>query len=188
MEDRMANALSSWHVGIAAEAIAAAQFARCGYDVSVQYGANQPEYDLIVARGDEMLKVSVKGSQDGSWGLCQSYLERGRADYRQAIDRWLGKHKPLTVFCFVQFSGAALDQLPRLYLATPEEVAQRLRDTAGGRGDTILYERHTWGPRAYGWGTTDEIPSSWTFTASRIAELFGTARSESNSSQDPGYP
>ena len=29
---------------------------RCGFDVSVQYGANQPEYDLIVARGDPMLK------------------------------------------------------------------------------------------------------------------------------------
>jgi hypothetical protein len=33
---------SSWHVSVAAEAIAAALFARCGYDVSVQYGANQP--------------------------------------------------------------------------------------------------------------------------------------------------
>ena len=36
---------SSWHVGVAAEACAAGQFARCGLDVSVQYGANQPAYD-----------------------------------------------------------------------------------------------------------------------------------------------
>ena len=36
---------SSFHVGVAAEAIAAALFARCGMDVSVQYGANQPEYE-----------------------------------------------------------------------------------------------------------------------------------------------
>ena len=42
--------VSSWHVGIAAEAFAAAQFARFGIDVSVQYGANQPEYDLIATR------------------------------------------------------------------------------------------------------------------------------------------
>jgi hypothetical protein len=63
---------TSWHVAVAAEALAAAQFARCGFDVSIQYGANQPEYDLIVARDDQMLKVSVKGSRDGSWGLTQS--------------------------------------------------------------------------------------------------------------------
>jgi hypothetical protein len=35
----------------AAEAFAAAQFARFGYDVSVQRGANQPEYDLLVTEG-----------------------------------------------------------------------------------------------------------------------------------------
>jgi len=58
---------TSWHVAVAAEAITAALFAQCGYDVSVQYGANQPEYDLMVAKGDRLLKISVKGSQDGGW-------------------------------------------------------------------------------------------------------------------------
>jgi hypothetical protein len=55
---------SNWHVATAAEATAAAQFARLGLDVSVQYGASQPEYDLIItdSRG-RMLKVSVKGSK-----------------------------------------------------------------------------------------------------------------------------
>ncbi len=69
--------IGHWHVGVAAEAFAAAVFARFGYDVSVQYGANQPEYDLIVVSDDKMLKLSVKGSQDGSWGLTQSY-KKGR--------------------------------------------------------------------------------------------------------------
>jgi hypothetical protein len=68
--------MSSWHVATAAEAIAAAQFARFGYDVSVQYGANQPEYDLTIARGEKMLKISVKGSKDGGWGLTQTQLSR----------------------------------------------------------------------------------------------------------------
>ena len=49
--------ISSWHVGVAAEAYTAAVFARYGYDVSVQYGANQPEYDLIAVSGDKMLKI-----------------------------------------------------------------------------------------------------------------------------------
>ena len=82
--------MNSWHVGVAAEAMAAAQFARYGYDVSVQYGADQPEYDLIASRGDEMLKISVKGSKDGAWGLTQS-LKKGRT-YHEAIDEWLSKH------------------------------------------------------------------------------------------------
>jgi Holliday junction resolvase-like predicted endonuclease len=70
--------MNSWHVGVAAEAMVAAQFARYGYDVSVQYGADQPEYDLIASRGDEILKVSVKGSKDGSWGLTQKYKKYHR--------------------------------------------------------------------------------------------------------------
>ena len=60
----MSERFSSFHCGVAAEAFAAAQFARFGYDVSVQYGANQPEYDLVIVRGDLALKISVKGSQD----------------------------------------------------------------------------------------------------------------------------
>lgn len=169
---------SSWHVAVAAEAFTAAQFARCGFDVSVQYGADQPEYDLIVARADHLMKVSVKGSQDGSWGLTQSYLERAnrqsgrKADYHGAIDLWLDRHGSRTVFCFVQFQGVNVDQLPRLYLATPKEVAQRLRETARGRGDSILYEEQAWTSRAYGAGTVDKLPSNWRFSEQRIEELF----------------
>ena len=165
---------TSWHVGVAAEALAAALFARCGCDVSVQYGANQPEYDLIVASGERLLKVSVKGSQDGEWGLCQSYLTPKKADYYAAIDKWLSRHQPRTVFCFVQFKGVGLSEMPRVYLATPDEVAKRLRDSAKGRGDTILYEYHRWGERAHGSGTVEEIPASWRFSSDRVQELFGS--------------
>ena len=77
--------MNAHNVSVAAEAFAAAQFARLGFDVSVQYGANQPENDLIVAREDLLLKISVKGSQDGSWGLTQSYMGKGKkADYHGA--------------------------------------------------------------------------------------------------------
>jgi len=161
---------SSWHVGVAAEAFAAGLFARCGLDVSVQYGADQPEYDLIIARGDKMLKVSVKGSKDGSWGLTQSYLKQ--ANYHGAVDAWLKRHKPRTIFCFVQFKGVAEDQMPRTYLATPKDVASRLLATAKGRGDTILYEKHTWGPKAVGAGSIEQIPEQWKFSLARVEELL----------------
>jgi hypothetical protein len=167
----MAKSASSWHIGVAAEAITAAQFARCGWDVSVQYGADQPEYDLIVAKSGRLLKVSVKGSQDGSWGLTQSFL--ANADYHGAIEKWLARHGAKTVLCFVQFKGVALDALPRLYLARPTEVADRLRETAKGRGDTILYEKHTWGAKAFGHGTEERVPDHWRFTQDRL-ELIST--------------
>jgi len=132
--------LNSWHIATAAEAIAAAQFARCGWDVSVQYGANQPEYDLMVSQGDRMLKVSVKGSQDGAWGLTQNYLKN--ADYQAAANAWLNDHGSKTVFMLIQFEKVPLDSLPRCYLAFPAEIAAWLKRAAKGRGDTILYERH----------------------------------------------
>lgn len=175
---KLAKDLTSWHVAVAAEAVAAFLFARCGLDVSVQYGANQPEYDLIIARGDRMLKVSVKGSQDGAWGLAQSHLgdkkksDYIKADYFGAIDRWLGRHRPRTILCFVQFQGVALDQMPRVYLATPGEVAERLRATAKGRGSTIVYERKEWSARAVGAGSLEEIPKGWYFSAARIEGLL----------------
>jgi len=168
----MSDAFSSWHVAVAAEAVTAALFARCGLDVSVQYGANQPEYDLIVSRGESLLKVSVKGSKDGSWGLCQSLLTRGKADYHDAIDRWRKRHGAKTILCFVQFKDALTMDMPRVYLATPDEVAERLKGTANGRGDTILHEKHTWTKRAQAAGTVEEIPASWMFSLKRVAELL----------------
>lgn len=159
-----------WHVSVAAESLTASLFAQCGYDVSVQYGANQPEYDLMVAKGERMLKISVKGSQDGGWGLCQSHIKN--ADYHGAIKCWVDRHKPHTVLCFVQFQGVKLTEMPRMYLATAMEVGERLHATAKGRGDTILYERHEWGKRAHGAGTIEEIPSVWRFSSKRIESLL----------------
>ena len=155
--------ISSWHVGVAAEAFAAGLFARYGYNVSVQYGANQPEYDLIAASGDKMLKISVKGSQDGGWGLTQSF-KKG-CDYHEAIEKWLASHHRKTILCLVQFQNTDRNEMPRVYLASPQEIADRMKATANGCGDTILYEHHTWGPRAVGAGTTEHIPESWRISA-----------------------
>jgi hypothetical protein len=89
-----------------------------------------------------MLKVSVKGSQDGAWGLTQNY-KKGRT-YHEAADMWLAKHKEMTVLCLVQFKNVELKkgQLPRTYLATPLEVVHRLKESRNGLGETILKEDH----------------------------------------------
>ncbi len=160
---------TSWQVATAAEAFAAAQFARCGWDVSVQYGANQPEYDLVAIDGDRHLKVSVKGSQDGGWGLTQSFIKN--SDYQGAVDKWLAKHSKKTVFCLVQFKNTTVEMLPRMYLATPREIADWLKNAAAGRGDTILWEKHVWSSKAYAAGTTDVIPESWKFAKERLEKI-----------------
>jgi Holliday junction resolvase-like predicted endonuclease len=164
--------ISSWHVGVAAEAFAAAQFARYGIDVSVQYGANQPEYDLIATQGDKMLKISVKGSKDGGWGLTQNY-KKG-CDYFEAADKWLSNHGKKTIFCLVQFQDVNDDSLPRMYLATPEEIAVELKKSRNGAGDTVLREYHKWNSKSVASGTTDIIPHQWIFTKERAQFMFDT--------------
>jgi hypothetical protein len=161
--------ITSWQVSVAAESAVAMFLARAGWNVSVQYGANQPEYDLMAECGGSVLKISVKGSQDGSWGLTQSLLKD--ADYHAAVDAWLARHTPRTVYAFAQFKGTALAEAPRIYLASPAEVADQLKRTAKGRGDTILYERKAWTNRAFGAGTVDEIPTTWRFSEERLQTL-----------------
>lgn len=164
--------VSSWHIGVAAEAFVAAQFARYGIDVSVQYGANQPEYDLIASKRetDQMLKISVKGSQDGSWGLTQKYKKD--CSYHEAIDKWLEAHGKKTIFCLVQFKDVPDNEVPRMYLATPIEIANFMKKSRGGHGETILHEDHVWGDRSVAAGTHDLIPSKWKFTPERVEELM----------------
>jgi Holliday junction resolvase-like predicted endonuclease len=121
--------LRSYHVGVAAEAFAAGMFAQSGCDVLVQYGANQPEYDLVITRGKSVRHVSVKGSQDSGWGLIQNYKSNER-EYHEAADAWAANHKPRDlIYCFVQFADVSLGQCPRVYLATIDEVLLRHKES-----------------------------------------------------------
>ena len=172
------NKPPTWQISLCAQGIAAAQFARCGYDVSIQYGADKPAHDLVVTKAGALLKVVVKGSQDGLWNLAESYIKRAtemsgkKTDYHGAIALWLDHHSPRSVCCLVQFQGVPVDELPRIYLATPKEVALRLRETAGGRGDSILYEGSEWATRSDGAANRDGLPASWRFSDQRIQDLL----------------
>jgi hypothetical protein len=160
--------MTTYQVKIAAEAFAAGLFAHAGCDVSVQYGANQPIYDLVVGRGATLLRVSVKGSQDGSWGLTQGHLQA--ANYQAAINAWLAIHQDV-LFCFIQFDRVPIGQCPRAYLAMSVDVATHLRGVRGGHGDTILHESHTY-IRGQAAGVTDAIPVGWTLDEARIRQFI----------------
>jgi Holliday junction resolvase-like predicted endonuclease len=163
---------TKWHVATAAEAIAAAQFARLGFNVSVQYGANQPEYDLMIDDGSATLKVSVKGSRNKGWGLSHSHLPKlGDKNYHSAADSWLEGHKTGTIICLVQFSMVEFDQMPRIYVASPSDVAARLRAARGGLGHTILWEDHQYGQKGAAAGTVERLPDEWRLAKDRMDEL-----------------
>jgi Holliday junction resolvase-like predicted endonuclease len=166
----MENKMKTFHVGISAEAFAAALFAHAGYDVLVQYGANQPEYDLTVASdNDQLLKISVKGSQDGGWGLTQNY-KKGR-NYHQAADEWSKKHSKNIIFCLVQFENVKLGKCPRVYIASVSEVTAFLKKARNGEGDTVLRENHLY-KSGIAKGYSDIIPKKWKLSKTRISELI----------------
>jgi hypothetical protein len=54
---------------IAAEAYAASLLAQVGYDVLVQYGANQPYYDLVANKGKGSVFLPFFGERQSGWWL-----------------------------------------------------------------------------------------------------------------------
>lgn len=170
---------NTWPISVGAEGIAAAQFARCGFDVLVQSGRDKPWYDLMVTRAGSLLKISVKASDSGQWCLADGYTRRGaefgasRLDCRSAIDMWADSHGSRTVCCLVQFQGAAIHQLPRIYLAFPLEIAARMREAAERVGHCTLFEEYEW-TTPQGERRVETLPSSWLFSEERIQQLLGT--------------
>lgn len=150
---------------IAAESYAACLLAQAGYDVLVQYGANQPQYDLVAVKGDRFLPVSVKGSQDGGWMLAVKYVKPG-VGYHAAIDAWLEVQREDVVFVFVQFVGNSLGAAPRVYVAKPPQIAAYMKSQCDGRGHGSLQEdfRRDRPKSKY----SHKIPSDWVFSRDRI--------------------
>ncbi len=137
----------------------------------VQYGANQPYYDLVADKNEESLKrhlyISVKGSQDGGWMLAVRYVKPG-VDYRAAIDKWLEeqlKHDDV-VFLFVQFMNVALGEPPRVYIARPQEIALHMKTQCNDRGHGSLqedYQRDHPGSKY-----SHKLPEIWRFSKERL--------------------
>lgn len=162
---RKPKGMSSYQVTVAGEAYGAVLFSQAGYDVSVQYGTTQPGWDFIAIKGGRTLRVSVKGSQDGGWGLFQNY-KKGRT-FHEAVDTWRKKCPEEVVFLLVQFQGVPTGGAPRSYGARPDEIVAHMRMTWAGHGQTCLNEDYTYSSGA-GAGYNDVIPTAWRATKKRI--------------------
>lgn len=169
--------IPTWPISVGAEGIAAAQFARCGFDVLIQACRDKSWYDLVVTRTGTLLKITVKASDDGEWRLTSGYTRNDQPngpkpfDFRNAIDRWLAGHGSRTVCCLVQFHGVDIDELPRIYLALPGEVAQTMRETAVRTGRCMIRETYEWS-LADGSKRVEALPPSWRFSQQRVEELL----------------
>jgi len=164
----MTKSMTSRQCEIAAESFSASLLAQAGYDVLVQYGANQPHYDLVAVKGKRFLPVSVKGSQDGGWMLASRYVKNG-VKYHAAIDQWLATQRDDTVFFLVQFQGVELGCAPRVYIARPLEIADQLRAHRNGQGHGALQE--DWQRNHPGSRYSDKIPVHWVFNQERIDKM-----------------
>ncbi len=160
--------MTSRQCEIAAESYAACLLAQAGYDVLVQYGANQPQYDLVAVREKRLLPISVKGSQDGGWMLAVRYKEAG-VSYHEAIDRWLAAQREDVLFVFIQFLHVSFGEAPRAYVARAPEIAAHLKTQCGGRGYGSLDEdcrRHS--PKSK---YDHRLPSEWAFSLARLEKM-----------------
>jgi hypothetical protein len=153
---------------IAAEAYCASLLAQTGYDISVQYGAHQPDYDLVAVKEKKILLLSVKGSQAGGWALAVSYKHKSR-NYHEAIEAWCNDQRPDVVFVLVEYRGVQIGIAPRVYVARPPEIAAHMKTQCNGNGHGSLAEN--WlrdHPKAK---RSDMIPKSWLFTSQRIDSI-----------------
>jgi hypothetical protein len=90
-----------------------------------------------------------------------------------AIDIWFEKHSDKTIFSLVQFEDIdfELDIMPKVYLATPLEIASYMKTMRNGNGNTSLKMHHEW-KTGVAKGTVDTIPASWKFSKQRLDELI----------------
>jgi hypothetical protein len=160
--------MTPYQVNVAAEAFAAVALSEAGYDVAMQYGTTQPDWDLVATKADRTLKVQVKGSQTGGWGLFQGTM--ADADYHGALDKWLANQLPDVIYFLAQFRDVPVGAAPRCYLARPAEIVEHMRTTRGGHARTSLRERHVY-TRGLGAGHEDIIPASWLFSQRRLDAL-----------------
>lgn len=169
--------LSHRQISVAAQNIAASQFALYGFDVLEQGGHAKSAYDLGVANSGGMMKVSVQASVDGFWSLVDRYVDQtmhlhaSRTDYHRAIELWVDHHSSRVSCCLVQFESANLNGMPRIYLASALEIAEKLHENTERLGDPALYEEYEI-TDAEGTHGIERLPSAWRLSLERIEKLM----------------
>lgn len=152
--------ISSRQMSVAAESIAAAQFALNGFDVLEHAGQARFAHDLVVAKSGGMLKLTVHASFGGFQNIIDAHLDREldtdvRTASHRAVEAWLRNHRTDALCCLVQFDSEDLSRMPVFYLATAPQFAALLHTSIDNQAVA-----------------TQSLPVEWSFSKSRIAELM----------------
>ncbi|MDP1797751.1 MAG: hypothetical protein Q8K78_09730 [Planctomycetaceae bacterium] len=166
--------MNKHQTSVAAEGFAAGVFAHAGYSVFVQYGANQPGYDILVSDDSGCtMRVNVKGSSNGGWMLTSKGKNESHEDARLW---WHNRNKSL-VFCLVQFQRVEIGQLPRMYLASGDEIAtEMMTHWFGNEISLSLWESYS-ATRGKYKGKHTKLPDSWTMDRDRIEAVMAMTAS-----------
>jgi hypothetical protein len=162
--------MNKHQTAVAAEAFAAGVFAHAGYSVFVQYGANQPGYDLVICDDKDdghTMRVNVKGSTNGGWLLANKNKD---GTWEKALEEW-SVHNQSFAFCLVQFQEVDVGKLPNIYLATGAEIGAELRSHWFGELSLSLWVEYS-PKKGKHKGKTLRIPENWLMTEERIMSLM----------------
>jgi hypothetical protein len=111
-----------------------------------------------------------------------------RTDSRSAIDMWRAGCGSRTVCCLVQFESVAIHELPRIYLASPDEIASAMHETAQRTGRCTLLEHYEW-TAPDGVRHLQTLPADWHFSPQRVLDLvFGRPKPIAIAASSPGSP
>jgi hypothetical protein len=149
---------SLYHVSISAEGFVCGALAHCGYDVLVQYGANQPLYDLVAIRGRQRLLINVKGSSQKAWKLTQPKKAAPKRNngitIPQAYAIWKRRYARNALFALVYFPpNLSKGTAPEIYMVSKKEIVASKKLSNSAR---FLHK---------------DIQPGWKFSQSRIDAL-----------------
>lgn len=163
------NHVTARQFAVAAESIAASQFALNGFDVLEQAGQARFAYELGVANARGMLKVAVYASVGEYWDPLNTYQTSSAKDgFSRAVDLWCKRHGE-QVICLVHFDALDLGRMPKIYLASASELAQRLVEIRIERAGSWQLEREL---GVDGFVSMHDLPAEWRFSQDRIADLM----------------
>jgi len=178
MDSSPLSTITFRHLSAAAQNIAAAEFALQGFDVLDQPGRASRPHDLSVATARGMMKMVVHGTLGGLWDLVDSYLVDGSKphndEYHRAINRWLDRYRQTTC-CLVHFDATNLNSMPRIYLASAAEVAEKLHENVDAAGEIAL--RTSVGNSGIA-SREESLPRRWRFSQERITELMSAPKGQ----------
>jgi hypothetical protein len=171
-----ANRFVPRQLAAAANGIVTAWFSLAGFDVQNHSSEESAPFDLIIEKPGIKLQVSVMGTNTGYWALTELRQAGKNVSHQEAVQTWLEQNGTRTVFALVRFHSTDPNTMPRVYLASTVEIAQRMMKAIELLGEPVLYESFETTNGADGHHTVEQFPNEWRFSEARVRVLAAHPR------------